>query len=296
MPFRWTTRSNIILVCVALLFPLRAYAAFENIGISARPMGMGGAYAALATDTSAMIWNPAGLAKLREPELGLNYLELYGLVNYSFLAWAHPFQNDRAVGASLSSSSDPEGLYQELVIDLSAALAIRENLYAGLNLKYLSASASIGEISVGTGRGAAVDLGIRYTSTDGRIVAGLALPNLLSQVRYSREALKNADATSYGEKLARESRLGVALRLDLISPRFSNLIFAAEFANGHPIFGLEYTIRNASLRLGWRLTEGVSRGITAGLGYRLGDLQFDYGFVGGRYHSQTSLFSVTLYY
>ena len=128
MRFRRTIRSNIIFFCMSLLFPLSADPTFENIGISARPMGMGGAYAALATDTSAMIWNPAGLAKLREPEIGLNYLELYGLVNHSLLAWAHPFQNKRTIGASLSSSSDPEGLYQELVIDLSASLAIWENL------------------------------------------------------------------------------------------------------------------------------------------------------------------------
>ncbi len=293
---RWAIRSNIILVCVAILFPLCVDAAFENIGLAARPMGMGGAYAALASDTNAMIWNPAGLAKLREPEIGLNYLELYGLVNYGLLAWAHPLQNSRAIGASLLSSSDPDGLYQELVIDLSAALTILENLSAGLNLKYLSSSASMGEISVGSGSGGAVDLGIRYISTDQRITLGLALPNLLSHVLYSREELKNADATSYSERLVRASRLGIALRLDLISPRFSGFIFAAEFANGHPIFGVEYTVYNASLRFGWRLTEGVSRGLTAGLGYRLGDLQFDYGFVGGRYHAQTSLFSVTLYY
>ena len=259
-------------------------------------MGMGGAYAALANDTSAMIWNPAGLAKLSEPEIGLNYLELYGLVNYSFVGWAHPIQPGRTLGTSISSSSDSEGLYQELVIDLSIAQAIRDNFHAGLNLKYLSSAASIGEISVGSGRGGAVDLGVRYTAVAGRILVGLGFPNLLSHLRYNRAELKNAEATSYSERLVRESRIGFALRLDLISHRLSDTIVVIELANGDPIFGIEHTIRNASLRLGWRVTPGVSKGITAGMGYRLGSLQLDYGLVGGRYASQTSLFSITLYY
>ena len=73
-----------------------------------------------------------------------------------------------------------------------------------------------------------------------------------------------------------------------------------ELENGNLIFGGEYTVgdtnRQADLRIGWRLTDGLSRGLTAGLGYRFSNLRFDYAFVGGRYNSQTSLFSVTLYY
>lgn len=173
MRLLWMVLFNLILLCVFPLFPLSVYAAFENVGISARPMGMGGAYAALVSDTSAIIWNPAGLAKLNEPEIGLNYLDLYGLVDYSFIAWARPLQIGRTVGAGLSSSSDPQGLYQELIIDFSVAEAIRKNLYAGLNVKYLSSAASIDEISVGSGRGGAIDLGIQYTSMDKHIVVGL---------------------------------------------------------------------------------------------------------------------------
>ena len=111
------THSVYILICILLLFQPKANAAFENVGVSARPMGMGGAYVALVNDTSAMIWNPAGLARLNEPEIGLNYLELYGLVNYSFVGWAYPLRLGRTVGVSVSSSSDPDGLYQELAFD-----------------------------------------------------------------------------------------------------------------------------------------------------------------------------------
>jgi len=279
---------------------LEAHPAFENVGLVARPMGMGGAYTALASDASAMIWNPAGLAELTKPEIGLNYLELHGLVGYSFVAWALPMQDGRAIGAGLSSSSDPEGLYQELVFNLSAAEEIREDLHLGFNIKYLSSEASIGEIAVGSSGGGALDLGVRYMLADGRIVIALVLPNLLSYVRYSRNTLRNVDKTSYNERVARELRIGAAVNLNQFHPRLSNARVALELANGDFVFGGEYTVgttnQQAGVRIGWRLTDGVSRGPTAGLGYQFSNLRFDYAFIGGRYNSQTSLFSVTLYY
>lgn len=290
-----------VLISILFLFQSEGEAAFENVGIVARPMGMGGTYTALADDTSAMIWNPAGLAKVNESEIGLNYTELYGLVSYSFVAWAHPLRMGRTLGVSLSSSSDPDGLYQELILGISAAEEIVSNLHVGLNIKYLSSAANIGEISVGSSGGGAVDVGVQYTLASGRIALGLAFPNLLSHVRYRRTSLKNAEATNYTENPLRESRVGVALRLDILTPRFTNATFAVEATNGGLILGGEYVIgdaerRAASVRLGGRFTEGVSRGITAGFGYRFGSLQLDYAFVGGRYQSQTSLFSVTLFY
>ena len=41
-------------------------------GIGARAAAMGDAYVALATDTSALYWNPAGLARLSRPEADLH--------------------------------------------------------------------------------------------------------------------------------------------------------------------------------------------------------------------------------
>jgi len=39
--------------------------AFLKLGVGARPMGMGGAYVALADDPTAVYWNPAGLANAK---------------------------------------------------------------------------------------------------------------------------------------------------------------------------------------------------------------------------------------
>ena len=44
-------------------------AAFADIGYGARPMGMGGAFLAIADDANAVMWNPAGLVRLPSSQL-----------------------------------------------------------------------------------------------------------------------------------------------------------------------------------------------------------------------------------
>ncbi|MFQ6041339.1 MAG: hypothetical protein ACE5PV_10825, partial [Candidatus Poribacteria bacterium] len=128
---------TILCFIVSALSVTESQAAFENVGIGAKPMGMGGAYAARADDTDAIIWNPAGLADISQREIGLSYLELYGLVGYSFIAYAHHINNIGTVAGSLSGSNDSEGSYQEIALNISAAGKVWSNLRLGFNLKYL---------------------------------------------------------------------------------------------------------------------------------------------------------------
>src|SRR5512141_2601024 len=48
----------------------------QGYGVGARALGMGNAYTGVASDYSALFWNPAGLAQLRYGEFsfGLSYL------------------------------------------------------------------------------------------------------------------------------------------------------------------------------------------------------------------------------
>src|SRR5712692_400351 len=41
------------------------------LGVGARPLGMGGAFVAVADDATAASWNPAGLALLLHPEVSI---------------------------------------------------------------------------------------------------------------------------------------------------------------------------------------------------------------------------------
>jgi len=75
---------------------------FIAIGVGGRALGLGGAYAALATDVTAGYWNPAGLSHLDYPQLMLMHDEQFGsLVNYDYGAVAFPVGLSTSLGLSV---------------------------------------------------------------------------------------------------------------------------------------------------------------------------------------------------
>ena len=255
-------------------------------------MGMGGAYAAATHDTSALIWNPAGLARLPASEIGIGYLDLYGLLGYSFIGVAHPIRRGQTVGAAILNSSDTEGLSHERIVLLSAATSVWSQLRVGVNAKYLTTSVNLEQRPLGSGRGWGTDLGIQYTVINDRINIGVVFPNLFSNLSYRR-----LEEVSYDESLLREWRVGAAVEVSVPNRELDTVLAAFEIANGIPLIGCEYQYGakhgEFAARLGWRFTDGL----TAGFGYQRGTIGLDYAFVSGRYvGSQSSLFSVRVFY
>lgn len=281
-----------------LILPLNGSvnAAFENIELMAGPAGMGGAYSAATQDTSALIWNPAGLARLSTPEIGISYLDLHGILGYSFVGVAHPIRKRQTVGGALLNSSDVEGISQERIVMLSSAIRVWNRLHIGINAKYFSTSVNLEQMPLGRGTGWGTDLGIQYALMTDRIRIGIVFPNLFSNLSYRRLERTPPEST-YNESLLREWRIGSAVKVNLGSDtrngKPNTVLGAFEIANGIPLIGCEYRHAEFALRLGWRFSDGL----TAGFGYQRGNIGLDYAFVNGRYgNSQTSLFSVRLFY
>ena len=98
----------------------RAFAAYDDVGTSARVTGMGMAYTAVADDAYTVYYNPAGLATLDRPEFASTYSRLLtGLsdgsnIQNSFLAYEHPLDGGRngTVGTALNYFS-LDSLYHE---------------------------------------------------------------------------------------------------------------------------------------------------------------------------------------
>lgn len=65
-------------------------ASFLTIGAGARALAMGGAFTALADDSNAVYWNPAGLASVERREVSASHAELADGVRHDFAAYAHP--------------------------------------------------------------------------------------------------------------------------------------------------------------------------------------------------------------
>lgn len=96
-------RAGIVLL---MSVPIRAQAghsgaSFLELGIGARGMGMGGAYAAVANDASAFYWNPAGVSTVGRTEVSGMYASLYrGLAQHFHLGITRPLPGSAAVAVN----------------------------------------------------------------------------------------------------------------------------------------------------------------------------------------------------
>ena len=109
----------IAVFCLTLL-PSAAESAFVDRG-GVRPLGMGGAFVALADDTSAVIFNPAGLGQIDKTEIAAAYDKLYaGLgddnLGRGYLSYIHPSQHYGALAFNLDFLHTP--LYKETTITI----------------------------------------------------------------------------------------------------------------------------------------------------------------------------------
>ena len=75
---------------------------FLTIGVGGRALGMGSAYTSVANDVTAGYWNPAGLARIKYPEIMLMHDQRYAdAISYNYGAGAISLSKDETVGLSL---------------------------------------------------------------------------------------------------------------------------------------------------------------------------------------------------
>jgi len=89
---------------------------FLSIGGSARALGMGGAFAAIAADASTVYWNPAGISGFSKREALFMHSERFGdLINYNFatLVWPTKLlseEREAAFGFALIHQGSPDNI------------------------------------------------------------------------------------------------------------------------------------------------------------------------------------------
>lgn len=130
-----------LILLIVLLLPAGATATFNNIGVGARPLGLGGAFVALADDSNAADYNAAGLGYMGAIHLGATHAQRFrGLITYNALSGVIPLGRMGAIGAGVGNLAEDSEVYQEQTVRLSYGNALFKQFAIGANLKLFRTS------------------------------------------------------------------------------------------------------------------------------------------------------------
>ncbi len=280
---------------------------FMAIGVGGRPLGMGGAFVAVANDISSAYYNPAGLANLNYPQISLMHSEQFGnLVNYDYGAVAIPFGTDMSFGLSimrlgvdgipdtrhalydangdgninitddrLDYSKITEFSDQDWAFYLTFAKRHTDKFYYGANVKLIYR-----KIAEYNAYGVGFDVGALYTPFEDFYLGANIQDITTTLVAWS---------TGRNELIAPTAKIGAAYGLNILGGRFTpaldfdvrfeNRRFASNFNIGPVSFdmhaGLEFNYKNIfAVRAGYNDVKQF----TIGAGIKLPKLNIDYSF------------------
>jgi len=159
-------KKGLFFLAILPLLHSPAQAAFIDDGWGARPVGLGGAFTAIADDSNAPLYNPAGIVQVQWNEMSAMYARLFsGLTLYagqdtvhldeSYLSFVSKPSSFGSFGISWANFNTTH-LYREDTVTFSYARyagdfipALDNKLSLGVNLKYLHRGISLDAQSAG---------------------------------------------------------------------------------------------------------------------------------------------------
>jgi hypothetical protein len=250
-----------------------------------RALGMGGAFIALSDDDSAAHWNPAGLSRLRTSQISSGYANRYDELNTMAVnavfrmdqeqLWGLPesvvgvhfiresVDNILLTGADAQDFGVIQGAYSDTKWGLAGTLAQRFNdTWAwGTTVKYLNHSHYVTSAA-----GVGVDVGLLW-EWQTRCTWGMTLKNFLSSsFRWD---------TGTTETMSPALLTGLAMKLPLRETDEWRIAVDWQSTDSRVRVGTE-------VEWGQRFTvrAGIApTGLTAGLGFRMGDYGWDYAYL-----------------
>ena len=269
---------------------------FLRLDGSARAGALGGSFVANNDDADVIFYNPAGIELLQGNPASFSFVKHLMDINLASLSYSTDFEDIGRFGAAIKyinygnfQEADEFGTRtgdfgaHDIACVVGYANNLDENFYYGANAKFIYSG-----IADRSSTAMAVDLGLHYAIPDKNWNFGFAVLNIGGQISKYYE-------TSAAEDLPLDVVIGVSKRLENLPLRLSVDFHKLnqerdDFIQRFKAFtvGAEFTLSKVlKLRLGYdneRRTEfkiGSTAGIAgfnAGLGVKISDYQFDYGY------------------
>ena len=165
---------------------------FLNVPVGARATAMGGAFSAIASDASALYWNPAGMAGLEGRTATFEYASWLVGIDFNFVAVALPTRMG-TIGVGLTALTVPEmevttveqqegtgetfsaGSY---AVALSYSRALTDRFAIGGNVKLVRE-----QIWNSSSNGVAFDIGTLFTTPFRGVRLGASISNFGSKLQ-----------------------------------------------------------------------------------------------------------------
>ena len=252
-----------------------AVAAFNDIGVGARPLGMGGAFVALADDGNAANYNAAGLGYIDAAHLSMTTAQrLKGLINYNHIGGVLPLGSVGSFGASIGILSENSEVYKEQIITVSYGRTFLHRFAVGLNLKSLSTRFDENNESVSahlknnsqffaqtSAADVSFDLGMMANPIDD-LTLGFSAENLLPA---------NVSISEAGEDLVpRNIRVGLAYRLATIAATTKQEALREVLKSGLGLFEIAFRDGDRQIHVGAELWLNKMIGVRAGYSLKSG--------------------------
>lgn len=271
------------LLCLAAPASGAETAAFLKIDAGARAAALGSAYTAVADDVYAAAWNPAGLAGLPGPEVGVTHAAMFAGQRFDFAGAAVPTRAGTFAGSAAllahqplqgrDEQGRPTGSFEagDQAFALSYGRPWSSRASAGASVKFIRSR--LGDAAAQTAAG---DFGLMWKAAP-QLSLAFAARNVGPGLRF----LQRTDALPLSLAGGAAWRLPVGLTA-AAEYRFRPNSRTSEFA-----VGTEYhVIPGAALRAGYAVESVSGRakgpaglgGYAAGLGLRWGRYGVDYAF------------------
>ena len=273
-------------------------AGFLTTEVSARAVGMGGAFAAAKNDLALLYSNPAGIFTFDSTQVSFAHTSHFENTSYQWLAAGTPLSEDDAVGGSIVYQGDSNFVQNDegndigtldiynVTVSAGYGRCIAKNVALGALVKFFYS-----KLAEFHSQGAALDLGLQYKPPLKGLCIGLAVQNLGSQTAFISE-VEPLPALVRGAFLQnfyfKEQCLSVSMEYiySLVPEEVYSLAT-----------GLEYAYKDMFFIRGGYLPEAEDGKLTMGLGVQLKNfLRIDYAYVPYSLLGDTHRLQLTTYF